>query len=74
MTQFIEPCLRRTLLYYNIYRPVFNHHLYYAIYLDAMYLLFMYIGPLATLFYMNIRLVIAIRYVVEQTRVNIMLA
>lgn len=44
-----------------VYRPTFHNTLYFDIYLYAMYIYLLYVGPLAILAFMNIRLVRAIK-------------
>jgi len=47
-----------------VYRESFRNALYYDLYIDGLYLLFLCVGPLTTLIFMNVRLVQAIRYYV----------
>ena len=58
---FYNPC---TGMYYSkmIYRPMLNDSLYFDIYRCAMYIVFLYIGPLSLLLCLNIRLIQAIRH------------
>jgi len=44
------------------YRQSFHNALYYDLYIDGLYLLFLCVGPVASLIFMNVRLVQAIRY------------
>jgi hypothetical protein len=44
-----------------LYRETFRSPIYYDVYIDGLYLLLLYVGPLTTLLYMNVRLVEAIR-------------
>jgi len=44
-----------------LYRESFRNPLYYDIYIDGLYLLFLCVGPVTILIFMNIRLVQAIR-------------
>jgi hypothetical protein len=44
-----------------VYRETFSRALYFDIYVDGLYLMLLYIGPLCTLVFMNVRLVQAIR-------------
>ena len=45
-----------------VYRETFGNALYYDIYIDGLYLIFLCVAPLTTLIFMNVRLVQAIRY------------
>lgn len=67
--RFFDSCIRT---FYDVctdmtistmlYRPQFNNMLYYDIYKCAMYLVFLYIGPLTMLLCLNFRLIQAIRH------------
>jgi len=62
--RWIDPCGDQVhRLDVMMYRESFRSPLYYDIYIDGLYLLFLCVGPLTTLIFMNIRLVQAIRYV-----------
>jgi len=63
VVRWIDPCgdqVRR--IDVMLYRETFRNALYYDIYIDGLYLLFLCVGPMTTLIFMNIRLVQAIRY------------
>ena len=63
VVRWIDPCgdqVRR--IDVMLYRETFRNALYYDIYIDGLYLLFLCVGPMTTLIFMNARLVQAIRY------------
>jgi len=63
VVRLIDPCgeqIRR--IDVMVYRETFRNALYYDIYIDGLYLLFLCVGPMTTLIFMNVRLVQAIRY------------
>jgi len=62
VVRLIDPCgeqIRR--IDVMVYRETFRNALYYDIYIDGLYLLFLCVGPMTTLIFMNVRLVQAIR-------------
>ena len=62
VVRWVDPCgdqIRR--LDVMLYRESFSNPLYYDLYIDGLYLVFLCVGPVITLVFMNIKLVQAIR-------------
>ena len=65
MVKWVNPCAGSDIgvaIELMVYRETFSRPLYFDIYVDGLYLMLLYIGPLCTLVFMNVRLVQAIRY------------
>lgn len=59
--KFHDVCTGVTIARY-VYAPRFNHVLYFDIYQYALYIIFLYIGPLSVLLALNCKLICAIKY------------
>jgi len=59
---FKNACTGQILLSQKVYAQKFNHKLYFDLYMNAAYLIFLYIGPLVTLAVLNTKLVRAIKH------------
>ena len=66
--RFVDSCVVRwydycthTVFVRMLYREAFANRYYYDVYVDGMYTVLLYVGPLSTLVYMNVRLIQAIR-------------
>ena len=71
MARWIDPCgdiVRNIEM--TVYRETFRSPIYYNIYTDGLYLLLLFVCPLTTLLYMNIKLAQAIRSVGQQQQKN----
>jgi len=64
VVRWVNPCSgpdTESAIELMVYRETFRRALYFDIYVDGLYLVLLYIGPLCILVYMNVRLVQAIR-------------
>ena len=67
--RFLDPCSGQ-LFYKMVYWQAFNNTIYFDIYKYAMYIVFLYLGPLSVLIVLNAKLVRAITYSTKHIRVN----